>query len=411
MKPAFLCLLLAVAADAQTVLKPARVFDGETLHENWAVRVKGERIEAVGPAASVDTAGARIIELSSLTLLPGLVEGHSHILLHPYNETVWNDQVAHEGLALRAARAVNHLRATLMAGFTTTRDLGTEGAGYADVELKQAVNEGIIPGPRVLASTRAIVATGSYAPKGFALEWRVPQGAEEADGVDGLMRVVRDQIGHGADWVKVYGDYRWGPQPGAHPTFSLEEMKLAVQTAHSAGAPVAVHATSAEGMRRAALAGVDTIEHGDEGTPEVFRAMVEHHVALCPTLAAGDATSQYAGWKKGQQPEPDSIRRKRASFKAALDAGVTILSGSDVGVFAHGDNARELELMVNYGMPPLNALKAATSVAGRVLRMEIGEVKAGKFADLIAVDGDPTKEIGTLRRVKFVMKGGMVYKE
>jgi imidazolonepropionase-like amidohydrolase len=346
-----------------------------------------------------------------LTLLPGLVEGHSHILLHPYNETVWNDQVAHEGLALRAARAVNHLRATLMAGFTTTRDLGTEGAGYADVELKQAVNEGIIPGPRVLASTRAIVATGSYAPKGFALEWRVPQGAEEADGVDSLIRVVRDQIGHGADWVKLYGDYRWGPQPGAHPTFSLEEMKLAVETAHSAGAPVAVHATSAEGMRRAALAGVDTIEHGDQGTPEVFKVMVEHHVALCPTLAAGDATSQYAGWKKGQQPEPDSISRKRASFKAAMDAGVTILSGSDVGVFTHGDNARELELMVNYGMPTVSALKSATSVPGRVLHMDIGEVKAGKFADLIAVDGDPTKDIAALRRVKFVMKGGTVYKE
>jgi imidazolonepropionase-like amidohydrolase len=416
MRPLLLWLLLAATVQGQTsptplVLKPARVFDGDALHENWAVRVKGGRIEAVGPAASVDTAGARVIELSGLTLLPGLVEGHSHILLHPYNETVWNDQVAHEGLALRAARAVNHLRATLKAGFTTTRDLGTEGAGYADVELKQAVNEGIVPGPRVLASTRAIVATGSYAPKGFALEWRVPQGAEEADGVDGLTRVVRDQIGHGADWVKLYGDYRWGPQPGAHPTFSLEEMKLAVETAHSAGAPVAVHATSAEGMRRAILAGVDTIEHGDEGTPQVFKLMAEHHVALCPTLAAGDATTQYAGWKKGAQPEPDSIRRKRATFKAALDAGVTILGGSDVGVFPHGDNARELELMVDYGMPPLNALEAATSVAGRVLHMDIGEVKAGMLADLIAVDGDPTKDVSALRRVKFVMKGGTVYKE
>src|SRR6516225_11018687 len=389
-------LLVASAAAAQPpaadlVLQPARVFDGETMHEGWSVRVHAARIAAAGPAAGIDRTGASVVRLAGLTLLPGLVEGHSHILLHPYDETPWNDQVSREGLALRAARAVNHLRATLLAGFTTTRDLGTEGAGYADVELKQAVNEGIIPGPRVLAATRAIVATATYAPKGFALEWRVPQGAEEADGADSLTRAVRDQIGHGADWVKLYGDYRWGPLPGAHPTFSLEEMRLAVETARSAGVPVAVHATSAEGMRRAALAGVDTIEHGDQGTPEVFKLMFEHHVALCPTLAAGDATSQYAGWRKGQQPEPDSIRHKRASFKAALDAGVTILSGSDVGVFTHGDNARELELMVNYGMPAVDALKAATSVAGRVLHMDIGLVKSGSLADIIAVDDDPTR--------------------
>jgi len=404
-------ILLAVTAPAQTLLQPARVFDGEAMHEGWVVRVRGDRIEAAGPAASIDVSGAKVVELPGLTLLPGLVEGHSHILLHPYNETVWNDQVLHEGLALRVARAVNHLRATLMAGFTTVRDLGTEGAAYADVELKQAVQQGIVPGPRVLASTRAIVATGSYGPKGFALEWRVPQGAEEADGVDSLTRIVRDQIGHGADWVKLYGDYRWGPSPGSHPTFSLEEMKLAVETARSANVPVAVHTTTAEGMRRAALAGAETIEHGDGGTPEIFKLMAEHHVSLCPTLAAGDATSQYAGWKKGQQPEPPGIGRKRASFKAALDAGVTILSGSDVGVFAHGENAREIELMVNYGMPAVDALKAATSTAGRVLHMDIGAVKQGMLADLIAVEGDPSQDISSLRRVKFVMKGGTIYKQ
>src|SRR5690242_8426472 len=400
---------LAQPQPAVTVLRPARVFDGEAMHTGWAVRVRGDRIDAAGPAAEIDANGAKIVDLPGATLMPGLVEGHSHILLHPYNETPWEDQVLHEGLALRAARAVNHLRNTLMAGFTTVRELGTEGAGYADVELKQAVNQGIIPGPRMLVSTRAIVATGSYAPKGFALEWRVPQGAEEADGVDSLIRTVRDQIGHGADWIKLYGDYRWGPARGAHPTFSLDEMKLAVETARSANVPVSVHSSTPEGMRRATLAGAETIEHGDEGTPEVFKLMVEHHVALCPTLAAGDATTQYAGWKKGQQPEPPGIARKRASFKAALDAGVTILSGSDVGVFTHGDNAREIELMVSYGMPALDALKAATSVAGQVLHMEIGQVKPGMLADLISVDGDPTKEISALRRVKLVMKGGVIY--
>src|SRR6202023_1727611 len=211
------------------------------------------------------------------------------------------------------------------------------------------------------------------------------------------------QMGRGADWIKLYGDYPWGPLPGSHPSFSLDEMKLAVETARSAGVPVAVHSATPEGMRRAILAGAETIEHGDGGTPEVFKLMVEHHVALCPTLAAGDATSQYAGWKKGQQPEPPGIMRKRASFKAALDAGVTILSGSDVGVFTHGDSARELEIMVHYGMQPVAALKAATSVAGRVLHMNIGVVKAGMFADLIAVDGDPLHDIAALRRVKFVM--------
>jgi imidazolonepropionase-like amidohydrolase len=403
----------ASANAAVTLLRPARVFDGDAMHEGWVVRVKGDRIETAGPAATVSVAeagaDAKTIDLAGATLMPGLVEGHSHVLLHPYNETTWNDQVAHEALALRTARAVNHLRATLLAGFTTIRDLGTEGAGYADVGLKQAVDQGIIPGPRMLVSTRAIVANSTYGPKGYAPEWDVPQGAEEAGGVESVVHVVRSQIGKGADWVKFYADYRWGPLPGAHPTFTLDLLTLGVQTAHASGTPVSAHATSVDGMRNAILAGVNTIEHGDSGTPEIFKLMVEKNVALCPTLAAGDATSQYAGWKKGEQPEPSSITRKRASFKAALDAGVTILSGSDVGVFTHGDNARELELMVNYGMPAIDALKSATSVAGRVLHMDIGLVKANSLADLIAVDGDPTKDISALRHVRFVMKGGIVY--
>ena len=355
-------------------------------------------------------AGAETIDLPGATLLPGLIEGHSHLFLHPYNEVSWNDQVLHESLAERVARAVNHARATLMAGFTTMRDLGTEGAAYADVGLKQAIEKGIVPGPRVLTATRAIVARGSYGPAGFDPRWNIPQGAEEAGGVDDLTRVVRDQIGKGADWVKLYADYRWGPDGQTEPTFLQSELELAVQIARTSGRQVAVHATTAEGMRRAALAGAATIEHGDEGTLEVFRLMAQKGVCYVPTLAATYAVSTYRGWRPGT-PEPPGIVQKRASFKAALDAGVPICMGGDVGVFAHGQNALELELMAQYGMPPAQVLLSATAVNARHFGLadRLGTIKPGLLADLVAVQGNPAADISAVRKVELVMKGGVVY--
>ena len=394
------------------LLEPARVYDGMAMHDGWGVVVRGRTIEAVGPVPTLTVpAGVERVVLAGLTLMPGLVEGHSHLLLHPYDETVWNDQVLREPLAYRVARATVSARDTLMAGITTVRDMGTEGAGYADVGLKQAIEDGVIPGPRMLVSGPAMVATGTYGPKGFAPEIMVPQGAEEADGIEGVTRVARRQIGRGADFVKVYADYRWGPTGEARPTFSIDEIAAIVAVATSSGRYVAAHASTAEGMRRAILGGVATIDHGDGGTPDVWQLMVDKRVALCPTLAAGDATAQYGGWKKGQDPEPARLQRKRATFQAAMKAGVTLCFGGDVGVFPHGDNLRELEMMVAAGVTPAEAVRIATSGNATTFQVgdRLGSVKPGLFADLIAVDGDPTKDIAALRRVRFIMKDGRTY--
>ncbi len=391
-----------------TLLKPDRVFDGQNMHEGWSVLIKDNRIEAVGDAASVQVpANAEILTLKGMTLLPGLIEGHSHLFLHPYNETSWNDQVLTESRAERTVRAVEHAKATLMAGFTTVRDLGTEGAGYDDVGLKTAIEKGVVPGPRMLVATRAIVATGSYGPKSTVTEAIIPKGAEEADGLDGITRVVRSQIGYGADVVKLYADYHWGLNGAAEPTFTAEELKLAVQVAGSSGRTVAVHSSTTEGMRRAINAGVTTIEHGDGGTPELFKLMKAKGIALCPTLAATESIASYHGWKKGVDAEPEGVKHKHLIFTEALKAGITICMGGDVGVFPHGDNAKEMLLMVEYGMKPIDVLRSATSVNAAVFKLpNLGQIKAGYLADLIAVAGNPVDEIKAVKEVRMVWKDG-----
>jgi len=405
-------LSLSAQTDTIYILHPDRVFDGEQMHEGWSVIVHGKTIEQAGPSSSLKIPPKAItIDLKGTTLLPGLIEGHSHLFLHPYNEVPWNDQVLKESRAERTARAVVHARATLMAGFTTTRDLGTEGSMYDDIGLKQAIEKGVVPGPHILAATRAIVATGSYGPKELSYDYESPHGAAEADGADGLTKEIRTQIGKGADLIKIYVDYRWGIDGKAAPTFTVDELKKAVEVAASAGRYVAVHSSTTEGMQRAIEAGVATIEHGEGGTPELFAAMKAKGIALCPTLGAGDAIAQYHGWRKGIDPEPHSITEKKENFRQALASGVTICMGGDVGVFTHGDNAREMEDMVEYGMKPLDVLRSATSVNADVFRIgtHVGRIKQGLWADIIAVEGNPLVDIHQIRKVQLVMKEGVIY--
>ena len=406
-----LSLATPIAAIAQPalLLRPERVFDGvnPASHAGWQVLVRGDRIEAVGPSLAVP-ADARVIDLPGQTLIPGMIEGHAHLFLHPYNEAKWDDQVLHESLALRTARAVVAARATLMAGFTTVRDLGTEGAGFADVGLRQAIDQGIVPGPRLIVATKAIVARGAYGPKGFEPGVEVPLGAQEASGVDELVKAVRDQIAAGADVIKLYGDYRWRPGEDSRPTFSLVELRAAVEAAHDAGRPVAIHTSTPEGMRRAIAAGADTIEHGYGATREILASMKAKNVAFCPTLAAADAVARYAGWN-GAEPLPAGVAASRRAFALARASGVRICVGGDVGVYAHGDNARELDLMVAGGMTPAQAMVAATSSNAAAFQLvDRGAIRPGLKADLVAVAGDPTRDIASARSVRMVIKGGAV---
>lgn len=419
MKIKFIWVLLALAVQSfaqpksSMLIKADRVFDGMEMHEGWAVVVEGNLITSAGPAASVTAPrDAQVVTLKG-TLLPGLIEGHSHLLLYPYNITDWDTQVLKESDSYRTVRAAVHARNTLMAGFTTVRDLGTEGAGYSDVALKRAINEGIVPGPRMIVAGRAIVSTGSYGPKGYDTDMQIMLGAEPADGNE-LVRVVRDQIGKGADFIKVYADYRWGTKGEDQPSFTLDELKLVNEVARSSGRYLVCHAKSKEAIRRAILAGAETIEHGDFLDEEIAQLMKQHKVTYYPTVAAIDAINQYRGWKKGKDPEPAPVVNKKKTLTIAVNAGVTIGLGGDVGVFPHGENVYELELMGEYGgMKTIDLLRAATSVNAKALHIdsEVGSIRAGMKADLMAVSGDPSQKISELRKTIFVMRDGVIYRQ
>jgi imidazolonepropionase-like amidohydrolase len=419
---AFLTTLLAAQGapgPKRTLIHAGRLIDGvaDSARRDQGILIEGERILEVGPWAAVQgrAGAAERIDLSAMTVLPGLIDAHTHILLNgDITAQDYDDQLLKESIPYRAIRATANVRASLMNGFTALRDLETEGAMYADVDVKTAIARGVIPGPRMYVATRAFAPTGMYPLSGYSWELRVPEGVQIVDGADAIRKAVREQVKYGADWIKVYADRRYyvadDGKLHSWPNWTDEEFKAFVDEAHRLGRKVAAHAMGFEGIDAALRAGVNTIEHGDGLTPELMERMVRQHVYWCPTIFVGAYVAPGRGgvWPKMAELE-------KAAFGEALRHGMLglIANGTDAGGYAWTENqAKELDYMVRYGMTPMQAIEAATSVAASLLDAgkDLGAVVPGRYADLVAVAGDPLKDITELQRVGWVMKGGVVYK-
>ena len=419
--PALAALSRPAASEGVTVIRAGVLIDGKSPapRRDQVIVIRGKKIESVGDSAGMRTPdGAHVVDLSRATVLPGLIDSHTHIFLQGEDpaEGGYDAQLLKWGIAFRAARATVSVRRALEQGFTTIRDVETEGAGYGDVGIRQAIEGGYIPGPRMFVVTRAISTTGGYPLEDYDPEVAVPKGAQIVDGPVEARKAAREQLEHGADWIKVYMTHRsWVDRQGnlvSQPTLTLEEIRAIVDEAHGWGRKVACHAYNGVGLRRALDGGCDSIEHGLELDDAAVAQMIKQGTWYCPTMSV-----YYDHWAPEGTPQ-GALDRKRAavhgpSLRKAVQAGVKIVFGTDVGGFSWSEPiAREFSRMVEFGMTPMAAIQAATSRAAEMLGMpgEIGVIAPGAYADVVAVAGDPVKDVKALETVGFVMKDGKVYR-
>lgn len=395
-----------------TLIQPA---NGQVQH-NVLITVEGDRIREVQENAGA-TSSAQVIDLSDHTCLPGLIDSHTHTLLQgDITAADYDEQLLKQSVAYRAILGTRSVKRALNYGFTTIRDLETEGAGYADVDLKRAINQGVIPGPRMQVATRAMDVTGAYPLVGYAPDVPVPHGVQVVDGPDNARKAVREQISYGADWIKVYSDRSYFVRPDGVlddiPTFTLDELRAIVDEAHRQHHKVASHAMALNGVHNSVEAGVDSIEHGNYITDADLKTMAQKGIYYIPTIYVGEYVAQGRA-AAGAKVWLDMIKIHQDTFRRALNAGVKIVFGTDVGGFDWGiDPAVEFPYMVKYGMTPAQAIRSATTTAAEMLGMQndLGGIAAGKYADIVAVKGDPLSDISLLEKIDFVMKGGEVYK-